>query len=112
MWPATAGSRKVRANGSKKLERIEQRAIHALEEDARKLEQIRTRGLAGGALKGFFLDILPPDLDNRDNFAYSLVPKALNQLFGAQDEGRHSYKHPERRTAYVKAGRKEDEEPV
>jgi hypothetical protein len=94
------------------MEEIEQLAIQTLEEDEVRLEQIRTQGLAWGALKAFFAEILPSGLDDRDKFAYHLVPKALTQLFGAQDDGWHSYKHPETGATYVTAGRNEVEEPL
>lgn len=35
--------------------------------------------------------------------AYALVPKALNQILGKQDEAWHSFRN-DRNTTYVKAG--------
>ena len=49
---------------------------------------------------------MPDTLEDRNQLAYDLVPKAMNQVFGPQDEGWHSFKNEERNfKTYVKLGR-------
>lgn len=86
------------------LQLFEQRAIKALEQDVDLMGKIRNEGVAWGAIKAFFLDKLPPDLDDIESIAYNLVRKALVQIFGPQREGWTSYKHPQTGATYVKAG--------
>ncbi|MGA1843362.1 MAG: ATP-binding protein [bacterium] len=82
---------------------IEQLAIDALRADSKLIAKIEsTDGAAWGSIKAFFLDKLPPHLDDRDNFAFRLVKKALNHLYGPQDQGWEQYRHPTRNTAYVR----------
>lgn len=82
---------------------IEQRAIDALRADAKLMAKIEsTDGAAWGSIKAFFLDQLPEHLDDRDTLAYRLVKKALDHLYGPQDQGWEQYRHPTRNTAYVR----------
>ncbi len=59
-------------------------------------------GLPWGALKALLKDILPKDLDDRDDFAYRLVPKVLNDLFGLQNESWETYKPEGRDTTWIR----------
>ena len=74
------------------LRTIEKNAIEALRHDPI-CEQIRADGVAWGGIKAFFKSRLPKDLENRDTFAYRLVPTALNEIFGAQGTGWKSFKN-------------------
>ena len=74
------------------------RASDALRESENFDRIRRPDGMAWGALNAFFKEVLPDDLDNRDEVAYRLVPKVLDELFGPQDEGWETYT-PEARTA-------------
>ena len=85
------------------LRLIEARAIKQFSESEWK-GRVQTNGAAWGGLKAFFLDVLPNDLDGRDPIAYQLVPKALNQIFGDQGTGWHTFKNPESGANWVKAG--------
>lgn len=85
---------------------FETKAIDALRADAELMGKIRNSGAAWGSVKAFFLYHLPETLDDRSGIAYALVPKALNDILGPQDEAWHSFKNPDRNnTAYVRAGR-------
>lgn len=82
---------------------IEQRAIDALRADAKLITKIEsTDGAAWGSIKAFFLDLLPEHLDDRDNLAFRLVKKALDDLYGPKDQGWEQYRHLTRNTAYVR----------
>ena len=74
------------------LRSLQARAI----EEFRKSEEFKSArtevGLPWGRLNAFFEGILPESMDDRKQFAYSLVPKALNELFGPQNEGWEAYK--------------------
>jgi hypothetical protein len=85
---------------------FETRAIEALRSDEELMGKIRNSGAAWGSVKAFFLHHLPETLDDRSGIAYALVPKALNEILGPQDEAWHSFRNPDRgNTAYVRAGR-------
>ena len=82
---------------------IEQRAIDALRADAKLIAKIEsTDGAAWGSIKAFFLEKLPEHLDDKDTLAFRLVKKALDHLYGPQDQGWEQYRHPTRNTAYVR----------
>lgn len=87
------------------LRSVEETAIEALKADTSLLAKLKSEGLAWGSLKAFFLKALPSSLDDVDKLAFSLVPKAMDALFGQQPEGWHTFKHPVRGTTFVKAGK-------
>jgi hypothetical protein len=95
----------VAARGTDVLAGLERRAIASLAEDEDLMNRIRGEGVAWGALNAFMRDQLPNNMDGREGVAYNLVPKALNEIIGRQGEAWHTFKHPERRTTYVRAGR-------
>ncbi len=84
------------------LAEIENKLIEQLRRDAVLMGKIKTEGAAWGAIKAFFVDKLPPTLDDHDNFAYNLVPKALDKIFGPQKVGWQGFKQANGKT-YVKA---------
>jgi hypothetical protein len=85
----------------------ETRAIEALTNKKDLLDIIKSeKGAAWGTIKAFLKEQLPPTLDNRDNFAYELVRKALDTIFGRQDTAWYTYRNEERGTSYVKTGRR------
>jgi hypothetical protein len=83
---------------------IENKLIEQLHRDAVLMGKIKGEGVAWGALKAFFADKLPPTLDDSDNFAYNLVPKALDRIFGSQKVGWQSFKQANGKT-YVKVSK-------
>ena len=77
--------------GEDALEAIEGKAIDALREDDL-LERIKSEdGRPWGGVKAFFLKKLPDNLHDRDGFAFRLVPRALDEIFG--EDGWESYKN-------------------
>ncbi len=96
----------IAAPGTDVVAAFEKKAIEALKNDGDLLSRIQDGGAAWGSLKAFFLDQLPESLEDRDSIAFHLVPKALTEILGPQDESWYSFKNPERNnTAYVRAGR-------
>lgn len=84
---------------------LEHRAIEALRKDDKLMQRIKNDGAAWGSVKAFLKKSLPQELDDLDDRAYFLVRKALDEIFGPQGEGWHSFKHPEKGTQYVKVGK-------
>jgi len=93
------------------LEAYEQKAIRRLKEDTEILERIRGDGYPYGGLKAKLREYLPATLDDRDEVAYHLVPKALDQIFGEQDKAWHSFRAPTGAT-WVKTGPRPGDEKV
>lgn len=82
---------------------IEQQAIEALKADAKLIKKIESEeGAAWGSIKAFFMDKLPKQLDDRSEFAYKLVKKAMDSIYGPQDKEWQTYKNIERKATYVK----------
>src|SRR5579885_1493679 len=73
-----------------------QNAIEALRNDREIMEDIHGRGIPWGAIAGFFERTLPDTLEDRHRIAYNLVREALEQIFGAENEAWHTYRHTSR----------------
>jgi hypothetical protein len=86
-------------------ETFERDAIQALKAADDLMQRIDDGGVAYGTLKAFLKERLLETMEDRDQLAYDLVPKALNEIFGPQDEAWHSYRNEQRNTRYVKTGR-------
>lgn len=81
------------------IDRIETRAIAALQSDAQLMKKLESpEGAAWGSVKAFFLEHLPEHFDDRDQFAYQLVKKAMDQLFGSQGKSWETYRNPSKVT--------------
>lgn len=86
---------------------IEQRAIDALVGNSALIDKVKVDpGVAWGSIKAFFLTQLPEYLDDRDNIAYFLVAKAMNKIFGPQNQAWESYRNQARGSvSYVRLKR-------
>ncbi|MFC1942542.1 ATP-binding protein [Chloroflexota bacterium] len=93
--------------GTDALQIIEDRAIEELRNDDELLCEIREEGIAWGKLKAYFKKILPEGLEDTEERAFHLVPKAMNTIFGSQNIKWHTYKS-EKGATYVKAGINEE----
>ncbi len=83
--------------------RFEQQAIEAFKNETVLIEKIESpEGVAWGTIKAFFLKHLPNTLDDREQLAYQLVYKGMNDLYGQQDQGWVSYKHTSNQKTYVR----------
>ena len=88
----------------------ERKAIDALRNDETSMSRLKGEGLAWGSVKALLKKNLPGNLDNLDDIAFHLVPKALNEIFGSQRDKWHDFKKNNsqgRLITYVKAGRNE-----
>ncbi len=88
---------------SDNLAAMEESAIKMFSENADFIEKIRGTGVAWGSIKAFFLQVLPQNVDDREALAFRMVAKAMDHVFGKQDEAWHSFKNPKNVT-YVKTG--------
>jgi hypothetical protein len=89
-------------------ETFENGAIQALRRNEDLLAKIDNGGAAWGSVKAFLKENLPTTLEDRerDQLAYALVPKALNEILGPQDEAWHSFRNEQRDyKTYVRTGR-------
>ncbi|MBS0606814.1 MAG: DUF87 domain-containing protein [Verrucomicrobia bacterium] len=67
------------------IERIEQLVFAKLKANLDLIRKIESQdGVAWGAIKAFFLEILPEHLDDRENLAYNLVKKSLDNIYKVQ----------------------------
>lgn len=64
----------------------EHHAIEALRNNAEMRQKLTSQGMAWYGVQKFLMDHLPSELDDRKEFAYRLVPKAMNQVFGPQPD--------------------------
>jgi uncharacterized protein len=102
--PETAPSAEGEAPDIDPVATMEANAIAALRDDQRIMGSLRDQGYAYGGLKAFLKDELPQALDDRDDLAYHLVAKALNEIFG---EGQwHSFRNERTGKTWAKAGPK------
>ncbi len=84
---------------------IEQQAILALRGDTKLMGKIESlEGAAWGTIKAFFLDHLPTYLDDRDQFAYQLVKKAMDRIYGPQEDYWETFKNPSGKTYLRRRG--------
>lgn len=83
---------------------IEQRAIDALRGDAdirQKLES--SNGMPWYGVQQFLIDHLPEHLEDRRQFAYNLVSKAMNAIFGSQPRGWETFKSTSTGKTWIRA---------
>lgn len=80
---------------------IERQAMDALRSNADLMRRISGGGAPWGGIMTFFLEKLP-QLDDRGQFAYHLVPKALDNIFGQQDEHWETFKNPKTGKLWVR----------
>lgn len=83
---------------------IEQQVIDALQTNNQLIEKIESsEGAAWGSVKAFFMEHLPTHLDDRNQLAYQLVKKAMDRIYGVQDQYWEAYRNPDRNhTTYVR----------
>ncbi len=80
-------------------------AIAALRSNTQLMNKLKSpNGYAWGYLIAFFLKNLPQHLDNEGDLAHQLVPKAMCDIFGAQNKGWESFKDAKGTTCIRKKG--------
>ena len=74
---------------------IEQQAIEALRGDDDIRQKLESRnGMPWYGVQQFLIQHLPEHLEDRRQFAYNLVPKAMNAVFGPQPVAWETFKNP------------------
>ena len=74
---------------------IEQRAIDALRGDNDMRQKLESaNGMPWYGVQKFLIDHLPEHLEDRRQFAYNLVSKAMNAIFGSQSQAWETFKNP------------------
>ena len=84
------------------LRALEKRAVGALRESPYP-GRIRSEGVPWGELNNFFKRGLPEDLDDRGQFAYHLVPKVMDEVFGPQYAGWETFTPEGKTSTWVRA---------
>lgn len=81
---------------------IEQKAIEALRDNKEIRQKLESpQGMLWFEVQKFLMDQLPEHLEDRRQFAYNLMPKAMN-IFGSQTEKWETYKHSETRKTWIR----------
>lgn len=88
------------------LRSLEDKSIQSFK-NSQNVEKIKAGGVPWGALNNFFKDCLPENLDQREEIAYRLVPKALSAVFGPQDQAWETYNHESSGKTWVRVIQKE-----
>jgi len=74
---------------------IEQQAIEALGSNAEIRQKLESaNGMPWYGVQQFLIDHLPEYLEDRHQFAYNLVAKAMNAVFGPQSAAWETFKNP------------------
>ncbi len=77
------------------MEHIERQAIEALRGNADIKGKLKSAsGMPWYGVQQFLMDHLPEHLEDHRQFAYNLVPKAMNAVFGAQQAAWETFKNP------------------
>jgi hypothetical protein len=85
---------------------IEQRAIEEMRENKdirQKLES--SDGMPWYGVQQFLIDHLPEHLEDRRQFAYNLVSKAMNAVFGQQPAAWETFKNPTTGKTWIKVNK-------
>jgi hypothetical protein len=82
---------------------IERRAIEALQENDTLRQNLESKnGMPWGGVQQFLIDHLPEHLEDRGQFAYNLVPKAMNAVFGQQGTAWETFKNPTTHRTWIR----------
>lgn len=82
---------------------IERRAIESLRTNEGIRQKLESEnGMPWFGLQKFLMDHLPEHLDDRRQFAYNLVAKAMNAVFGPQDIAWESFKNQETGKTWIR----------
>lgn len=72
--------------------RYEAKAIAAFRDSEPASQLHDGKDIAWGTIKATLKDFLPPELDDRDAFAFQMVRRAMDRVFGLQGQGWHSFR--------------------
>ncbi len=82
---------------------LEQRAIDALKGNTELRQKLgSSHGMPWFGVQQFLIDHLPEQLEDRRQFAYNLVSKAMNAVFGQQPSGWETFKNSSSGKTWIK----------
>lgn len=85
---------------------IEQRAIEALRHNSEIRQKLESpNGMPWYGVQQFLIDCLPEHLEDRRQFAYNLVSKAMNAIFGPKPAGWEAFKNPATGKTWIRVNR-------
>ncbi|PMP75454.1 MAG: ATPase [Roseiflexus castenholzii] len=85
---------------------IEQRAIEALRNNSEIRQKLESpNGMPWYGVQKFLIDYLPEHLEDRHQFAYNLVSKAMNAIFGPKPAGWETFKNPGTGKTWIRVNR-------
>lgn len=79
---------------------VEQKAIEAFQGNDDILRKLKSRGMPWFGVQQFLIDHLPEHLEDRKQFAYNLVPKAMNATFGKSWE---TFMNPDTQKRWIRS---------
>ena len=83
---------------------IEQEAIRALSENVHIMQRLRSEnGLPWYRLQKFLFGYLPEHLEDRHQFAYNLVPKVMNAVFGPRPRAWETFRNQKTGKTWIRA---------
>lgn len=87
------------------LSALEEEAINALRNNTFILRKLKSEaGCSWGELRNFLMGCLPDTIDDKGQFAYNLVPKVMNNLFGPQNQGWETLRYQDKAFIKLKNG--------
>ena len=82
---------------------LEKRLLAAMRSNDHLMEKVETdEGVAWGQVKWFLWNHIPENFDDREDLAYHMVKTVLDKILGVQGTNWETYKHPERKTMYIR----------
>lgn len=85
---------------------LEQHAIDALRADHELCQKLESQsGMPWYGVQQFLIDQLPEQLEDRRQFAYNLVSKAMTAVFGQQQAKWQTFKNPETGKTWIRANK-------
>ncbi len=82
-----------------------ERMIQMLKNDQEMMNKLQKNAMPWGGLKAYIFERLPTSIEDRDNYAYNMVVKVMNVLYGNQGVGWHTFKNEKSKTTYIGLGR-------
>jgi uncharacterized protein len=98
------------------LTQMEMLAVEAVRKNTKMMDwMVNEHGVNWWRLQTFLMDLLPETIDDRQDFAYNLIPRVLDQVFGKQGEKWHTYRKvwedSGKSSTYIKAEPPEETAP-
>ena len=79
----------------------QEQAIEALKTNEEFMQALEQDGIPWGRVVGLLKEALPETMDDRDNVAYNLVPRALKEILGERDEAWKTERRGARATTFI-----------